>query len=111
MKKLIILFAAICMSASAYCNNEKDVKDIISYVIKTVENSPSNTTWGITSVTKEAYTVNTPLGEFKITRENGGVRVFGVFAKLISKKGNVYTVESSIGKYIIDLNKCIVTKL
>ena len=48
---------------------------------------------------------------YDVEKKNGGYSFLGMFAKIESKKGNVYIVDSSLGKFKVDVNKCSISKL
>lgn len=115
MKKIICAVAmamVACMTFAQTSTTATDnkVEQVVKTITKEAEKVPSGTTYGIVSKTKDHYVVNTPLGEYKVKRENGGVRFMGIWGKLDNKKKGVYNISTSFGRYSIDTNKGTITK-
>lgn len=122
MKKILAIFMfmfTISFVGFAQTNNANDLstysdkslfEELVDRVANIVKAAPSGTTYGITGKTNESYTVNTPIGEYQVAREDGGVRIFGIWAKLVSSHKGVYVIDSSLGKFELNINKCTVKK-
>ena len=122
MKKLFIIlllitvigisgFAQSVKSAKSENKEITSVENVISQVSNNILEAPASTTYGVIESTPEKYVVNTPLGKYDVEKKNGGYSFMGMFAKIESKKGNVYIVDSSLGKFKVDVNKCSISKL
>ena len=122
MKKLfiaLVLITVIGISGFAQSvrsaeKTEKSVSSVEATINQMVDNilkAPASTTYGVVENTPEKYVVNTPLGKYDVEKKNGGYSFLGMFAKIESKKGNVYIVDSSLGKFKVDVNKCSISKL
>lgn len=122
MKKLFIVlvlitvigisgFAQSVRSAEKTEKNVSSVEATINQVVNNILKAPASTTYGVVENTPEKYVVNTPLGKYDVEKKNGGYSFLGMFAKIESKKGNVYIVDSSLGKFKVDVNKCSISKL
>lgn len=94
--------------------NENDkitsIENVIFQVFNKISEAPAFTTYGVVGNMPEKYVVNTPLGRYDVEKKNGGYSFMGIFAKIESKKGNIYIINSSLGKFIIDVNKCSISK-
>lgn len=116
IKKCFMIAAfLLCMSINGFAQNDNNLSSKIEYVIEKLSNivkdSPKGTTYGVIENTPEKYVVNTPIGKYNITKENGGFTFMGMFAKIESQKGNIYIVDSTLGKFRIDTKKCTIEKL
>ena len=112
-RMLILLMFVLGMSINGFAQSETSVFETIkNEVINKVKEAPAGTIYGIIKSTPEKYVVNTPLGEYNIKKNtDGSFECLGITAKIISKKGNVYVVDSSLGKFKINTKKCTITKL
>ena len=89
-----------------------DVESMFYDVTQMVNEAPSGTTYGVIESTDKSILINTPVGKYSIDKdENGEYSFLGLKAKIKSRKGNTYVIESSIGDFKIDVNKCNVTKI
>lgn len=116
MKKIIFILVFILgISISGFAQTTKSadmVANVTKEVSNEVKNAPSGTTYGLVGSDTENYVVNTPLGTYKVKKEGkNSISFMGITANLVSKKGNVYIIESSLGKFKINTNKCTVVKL
>jgi hypothetical protein len=116
-KKVLFLALALValMGISGFALSEKSVSTPVETAIVTVEKSlseaPSGTTYGIVGSTPEKYVVNTPIGKYDVEKEkDGGFSCLGLHAKVVSHKGNNYVIDSSLGTFAINLNRCTVVK-
>ena len=114
---LFLMFIAnigFAQSVKSADNNNGDVtsvEQVVSQVSNKILEAPASTTYGVVENTPEKYVVNTPFGKYDVEKKNGGYSFLGIFAKIESKKGNVYIVDSSLGKFKVDINKCSISKL
>ena len=113
MKKLFLtLMFVVATSISGFAQSEKSAfESWFTKITEIVKGEPKGTTYGIVEKTSEYYLVNTPIGKYKVTRKNGGFEFMGVWAKIESKKGSVYVIKSTLGRFKIDLNKGQIIKL
>ena len=109
MKKIIfILLMAVGLVSFTQMES---VEDLFYDVTNTMKHDPSGTVYGVMESNKDNIVVKTPLGEYTVDKsETGEYSCLGVTAKQKSRKGNIYTIESSLGEYEIDVNKCVVIK-
>ena len=109
MKKTIFILL-MAVGLVSFTQMEK-VEDLFLDVTNTMKHDPSGTVYGVTQSNKDNIVVNTPVGEYTVNKsETGEYSFLGITAKLKSRKGNKYTIESSLGEYEIDINKCVVIK-
>lgn len=114
MKKLIFsltLVLGISVNGFAQSVKRADVEKVKNEVVNNVKQTPQGTVYGVIKSTPQEYVVKTPLGTYNVEKKNGGFSFMGLFAKVESKKGSVYIVNSSLGKFKIDIKKCTITKL
>ena len=113
MKKigLFVLMLVAAMGVSGFAQSEKSAFEaVVNACKKNAKDAPSGTVFGIVERTPQKYVVNTPIGEYDVEKQGGGLSFMGIYAKLRSRKGSVYTVESSLGDYVINLKKCTIVK-
>ena len=113
MKKVLMMAVFMCatLSISADRSFKDFVEEAFAEITEMVKQAPPSVVYGVTKSTPQSLTVNTPLGEYDVQKENGGYRFLGLFVKFLSKKDNTYTVDSSIGKFKVDVKKCTITKV
>jgi hypothetical protein len=113
MKKVLMM--AVFMCATLSINAEPTFKEVVeeafAKITEMVKQAPTSIVYGVTKSTTQSLTVNTPLGEYDVQKEDGGYRFLGLFVKLLSKKGSTYTIDSSIGKFKVDVKKRTITKV
>lgn len=115
MKKILIVALAlmIVIGVSGFAQSEKSaspIEVIKEMIINNLNTAPSGTVYGIVESTPEKYVVNTPLGEYDVTKKNNGFECMGVYAKLVSHKGSSYKIDSSLGTFTINTKKCTIVK-
>ena len=109
MKKFVVIMLMFVGLVSFTRMN--DVESLFNEVANTVQQDPSGTVYGIVENNRNNVVVNTPVGKYSVDKtETGEYSCLGVSAKLKSRKGNTYIVESSLGEFEININKCTVTK-
>ena len=108
MKKFIVIMLMFVGLVSF--TKMEDVENLFREVTNTVEQDPSGTVYGIIENNQDNILVNTPVGEYTVNKNGEEYSFMGVSAKLKSKKGNIYTIETSLGEFEINVNKCIITK-
>lgn len=101
------------VSINGFAQSENSaVKELVTKVSNNVNSASKGTVYGVIETTKEYYLINTPLGEYHIDRnKDGSFSFMGIKIKLISSNRNVYILESSLGKFKIDIKKGTITKL
>lgn len=113
MKKIILfsLILVAAMGVSGFVQSEKSaVESVKSSIEKGAYDAPVGTTYGVVQSTKEKYVVNTPIGQYEVKKSNGGFSFMGLYAKIVSRKGSVYNIESSVGNYEVNIRKCTIVK-
>ena len=120
MKKVFIsLMLAASVSTATYAgNNVKNnadgnttITEALQELKQKIASAPSGTTYGVAGHQNGNIVVNTPLGKYTIERNNDGSYSFmGMKAKLLSAKNGVYTVDTSLGTWMVNTRKCTVTK-
>ncbi len=113
MKKVLMMAVFMCatLSISADRSFKDFVEEAFAEITEMVKQAPASVVYGVTKSTPQSLTVNTPLGEYDVQKENGGYRFLGLFVKFLSKKGDTYTVDSSVGKFKVDVKNCTITKV
>jgi hypothetical protein len=107
---LVLILVAV-IGISGFAQSEKSAFEaVVEACKKNATDAPSGTVFGIVESTPQKYVVNTPIGKYDVEKQNGGFSFMGIYAKLRSRKGSVYTVESSLGDYVINLKKCTIVK-
>ena len=112
MKKFMIsLMMVVAATTTGFANNEKNaVENAAKTAVENVKRAPSGTVYGVVENTKQHIVVATPLGKYTIEKKDGGVSFMGLTAKLVSAKNGVYKVKTSIGNFIVNVSKGMVTK-
>lgn len=118
MKKCFMILAlSLCMSVSSFGQSYsesvgKEFDSVVEKIFTIIKDDPENTVYGIVESNPDKYVVNTPIGKYNVTKnKNGSYTFLGIYVKLESKKGNTYIIDSYLGKFKIDLNKCTITKI
>ena len=110
MKKIIVVL--IMFIALVSFTQMSEVEDLFVNVTNSVKQDPSGTVYGVVEDNRDNIVVNTPIGEYSIDKLNGDKYSFmGIEAKIKSRRGNVYIIDSSIGEFKVDINKCNITKI
>lgn len=113
MKKILFfsLILVAAMGVSGFAQSEKSAIETVKNVFeKQAYDAPSGTVYGIIKNTTEKYVVNTPIGQYDVEKTDGGYSCMGLFAKIISHKGSVYNIQSSLGNYEVNIKKCTIIK-
>lgn len=112
MKKLMIsLMMVVATTTTGFANNDKNaVENTAKTAVENVKRAPSGTVYGVIEDTKQHIVVATPLGKYTIEKKDGGVSFMSMTAKLVSAKNGVYKVKTSIGNFIVNVSKGMVTK-
>ena len=112
MKKLMIsLMMVVATTTTGFANNDKNaVENTAKTAVENVKRAPSGTVYGVIENTKQHIVVATPLGKYTIEKKDGGVSFMSMTAKLVSAKNGVYKVKTSIGNFIVNVSKGMVTK-
>lgn len=115
MKKVLVIFALV-FSTSCFADNYNElwasnVEKAITTISRYFDHGMPGDVYGKVSEDKNGVLLNTPIGEITAKKENGGYRLFGCWAKLVSAKNGVYVVDTSCGKFSIDTKKMTVTKI
>ena len=111
---LMLITFVLGMSVSGFAQSDVNgaLEIIKQEIINRVSEAPVNTVYGLVESTNEKYVVNTPFGKYDIKKnQDGSLEAFGLKAKLESKRGHIYVVNSSIGRFKIDTKKCTITKI
>lgn len=125
MKKFIFcLILTIVVGINGFAQSTKSVNESLKEEIATTitslvskignyaKSDPASTKYGIVGKTSNKYTINTPIGQFDAKRnEDNSITMFGFTGKVLSSKNNKYTIETNFGKFIVDINKCTITKI
>ena len=112
MKKLMIsLMMVVATTTTGFANNDKNaVENTAKTAVENVKRAPSGTVYGVIEDPKQHIVVATPLGKYTIEKKDGGVSFMSMTAKLVSAKNGVYKVKTSIGNFIVNVSKGMVTK-
>ena len=100
------------VSLNGFAQSEKSaVNETIETVVNKIKEASPGTTYGLIKETKEEAVVNTPIGEYHITKKDGWYSFMGFTAKIESHSRNIYIINTSFGKFKINIKKCTITKL
>ena len=108
---MISLMMVVATTTTGFANNDKNaVENTAKTAVENVKRAPSGTVYGVIEDTKQHIVVATPLGKYTIEKKDGGVSFMSMTAKLVSAKNGVYKVKTSIGNFIVNVSKGMVTK-
>lgn len=111
-KAFLLLILMLGISLSGFAQSEKSaVDETVKTVVNKTKEAPAGIVYGLVKETKDEAIVNTPIGEYRITKKDGGYSFLGFTAKIESHEGNVYIVNSSVGRFKVNVKKCTITKL
>lgn len=108
---LVAFILGMNVSGFAQSEEKSAVEKVTKVIANKTKKASSGTTYGLIKETKNEAIVNTPIGEFTVEKKDGWYSLFGMSAKIESKKGNIYIIRSSLGKFKVDIKKGIIVKL
>ncbi len=113
MKKLLlVLVLGIALCAYTELTPRDKFDHLFAEAVTQANEDPSGTTYGITKSDSKAITLNTPVGEFDVEKKADGWYSFmGIEGKILSHKGSVYVIDTTLGKYEINEKKLTIKKL
>lgn len=113
MKKLLlVLVVGIVFCAFTQLTPRDKFGHLSAEAVTLASEAPAGTTYGITKSDSKAITLNTPVGEFDVEKKADGWYSFmGIEGKILSHKGSVYVIDTTIGKYEINERKLTIKKL
>ena len=112
MKKLLMTLMFVLVTTINGVAQMTQVEYVIDDAISQVEMTPPGTVYGVVENNENYYLINTPIGEYRIDKnKDGSFSILGVTLKLVSRKNNIYIVDTSLSKFEINLKKGTVKKI